>query len=46
MIGAFAETADNVYRTRFEGTMHLHRVPVISYDWEVDSFRTLFHLGA
>lgn len=28
MISAFAETADNVYRTRFEGTMNLHRVPV------------------
>lgn len=28
MIGAFAETADNVYRTRFEGAMNLHRMPV------------------
>ena len=28
MIGAFAETADDVHSSRFEGTMNLHRMPV------------------
>ncbi len=47
MIGAFAETADDVHSSRFEGTMNLHRMPVkLRMIGPTDSFRTPFRLGA